>query len=149
MPDFNTLLQQYGLTLALVLWFLYKEVWALIKTKWFPHLIKQQEQANEDRRKQSAEYQVEANEYRVALLKINDRQLDEIKHIREAMRSDQTMMYQAFVKSVETSAKLNNTLENINGQLRELTEEVMQQKGDIVNLYAALGAQRKLLYKEK
>ena len=145
MPDISLLIQHYGLTLALVLWFLYKEVWTLIKTKWFPHLLKQQEQANEDRRKQSAEYQAEANEYRVALLKINDRQLDEIKHIREAMRNDQTMMYQAFVKSIEASAKLGNTLENINDQLRELTEEVIQQKGDIANIYAVLGANRHLI----
>lgn len=149
MPDFQTIVANYGITLALILWFLYKEVWTVIRTKWFPHLLKQQEKANEERRKQSLQYQADANEYRVALLKINDRQLDEIKQIREEMRSDQTMMYQAFVKSIEATAKLSGTLEKVNDQLKELTEEVIQQKGDIANLYAVLGVQRNLIKREK
>lgn len=57
----------------------------------------------------------------------------------------QELLFEAFNRNTESNVKLQTTLDSVNVQLRDLTEEVQTLKGDVTKVYLILGSDKRLI----
>lgn len=53
MPDISTLINSYGLTIALVLWFVYRDLWPWLRDKVFPGYISEKQAEKRENHEES------------------------------------------------------------------------------------------------
>jgi uncharacterized coiled-coil protein SlyX len=131
MPDFNTLFNSYGVTIALVLWFLYNEAWPFVRDKIFSRWAKRRDDVILERQKRLTEHNTQVNEYRAFLL-------EELKSTRNDAKEDREETRQVL-------RELKSVIENVTTQMRALTDRVITLDTDVREVYKVLGKDKSLI----
>ncbi len=71
--------------------------------------------------------------------------LQELKELKEDSRKDKQLMYDAFLKNVESNVRLNETIGDVIGQLREMRTEIAMVKQDVRTVYILVGKGKRLI----
>jgi hypothetical protein len=71
--------------------------------------------------------------------------LQELKELKEDSRKDKQLMYEAFLKNVESNVRLNETISDVIGQLREMRTEIAMVKQDVRTVYILVGKGKRLI----
>lgn len=131
MPDFNTLFNSYGATIAFSLWFLYRELWPFTRDKVFSRWSKAQDDRETERAQQLHEYNAQAQEYRIFLL-------EELKTSRKDAKEDREQ-----TRVVLTDLKC--VIESVITQLKALTDKVSLLDTDVRDVYRVIGKDKSLI----
>ena len=71
--------------------------------------------------------------------------LQEIKELKEDARQDKRLMYDAFLKNVESNVRLSESMDDFTRQLLELKTDMASLKNDVRNVYIIVGKDKKLI----
>lgn len=71
--------------------------------------------------------------------------LQELKELKEDSRKDKQLMYDAFLKNVESNVRLNETIGDVIGQLKDMRTEIALVKQDVRTVYILVGRGKKLI----
>lgn len=99
MPDITALINSYGLTIALVLWFIYRDLWPLLRDKIVPGYI--------------AEKQISKQQ-----------QHDEVVRREDKLIQLHEQNAEAFIKLSITLDNINTTLSRMNERLESIDHDV-------------------------
>lgn len=69
----------------------------------------------------------------------------EIKELKEDARHDKRLMYEAFLKNVESNVRLSESMDDFTRQLIELKTDMASLKNDVRNVYIIVGKDKKLI----
>ena len=83
-----------------------------------------------------------ADEYRLTML-------SELKEIKEEQRQDKKLMYDAFMKNIESNIRLSESLNDVSAQLSAVKNDVSTLKNDVHTVYVLIGKERQLLDKKQ
>lgn len=83
-----------------------------------------------------------ADDYRLSMLQ-------EMKEIKEEARTDKKLMYDAFMRNIESNIKLSESLNDVSAQLSAVKNDVSTLKNDVHTVYVLIGKDRQLLDKKQ
>lgn len=119
---FTKIIAEQGVGILLIilgLLFFYYKIW--------PQWVSQQDQ----QRKLTDEYRQST--------------LSEIKELKEDARKDKQLMYEAFMKNVESNIKLQETMADFTSEMGAMKSDLSTVKRDIRTVYILVGANKKLI----
>lgn len=71
--------------------------------------------------------------------------LEEIKDLKNDARDDKKLMYDAFLRNIESNSRLSASMDEFTRQLIELKTDMASLKNDVRNVYIIVGKDKKLL----